>query len=164
MPRVWRLALGKGWRASAAPLPNRPNLLRSSLPRARLLAKASLPRAFLCRGPLRKALGKECLCRVLEIWPSAKPQALSKERVSSSVHLFFAHPCPPSLVLAHRHPAPLPTSTSYSHDQWPNGLDLFGNSNPIFVFLSTRLPKRHHPTPLPTYCNGHLSVAHHALL
>jgi len=31
------------------------------------------------------ALGKECLCRVPEIWPSAKPQALGKARVFSSV-------------------------------------------------------------------------------
>ena len=35
--------------------------------------------------PRLAALGKEGLCRVPEIWPSAKPQALGKERVSSSV-------------------------------------------------------------------------------
>jgi len=43
-----------------------------SLPRAVPSAKASLPRAVLCRGLLWLALGKECLCRVPEIWPSAK--------------------------------------------------------------------------------------------
>ena len=55
-----------------------------SLQRAVPSAKASLPRAVLCRGLLCLALGKECLCRVPEIWPSANPQALGKARVSSS--------------------------------------------------------------------------------
>ena len=55
------------------------------LPRARPSVKASLPRAYLCRGLLGMALGKDSLCRVPEIWPSAKPKALGKEAVSSSV-------------------------------------------------------------------------------
>jgi len=45
---------------------------RLTLLNAPKLPRASLPRAFLCRGSQLAALGKECLCRVLEIWPSAK--------------------------------------------------------------------------------------------
>jgi len=36
-------------------------------------------RVFLCREPQQGTLGKECLCRVPEIWSSAKPQTLDKE-------------------------------------------------------------------------------------
>ena len=53
------------------------------LPRAGPLAKASLPRAQICRGLLGLALGKDALCRVPEIQPSANPEALGKEDVSS---------------------------------------------------------------------------------
>ena len=50
----------------------------------------SLSRAVLCRGLLCLTLGKESLCRVPDIWPSAKPQALGKVRVSSSANLVEA--------------------------------------------------------------------------
>ena len=92
---AWRLALGQGWRGSAA-VTERTKIVEGVFaedlsPRQRVLgfrarpsAKASLLRAFLCRGPQLAALGKEYLCRVPEIWPSAKSQAFGKERVSSS--------------------------------------------------------------------------------
>ena len=98
------MALGKGRRGSAA-VSQHTKIAEGVFaeghgPRQR----NSLPRAFLCRGPQLAALGKEGLCRVPEIWPSAKPQTLGKERVSSSEsssassnHCFF--PCLESLQI-----------------------------------------------------------------
>jgi len=51
----------------------------------------SLPRVCLCRGLMRLALGKDTLCRVSEIWPSAKPQALGKERVFSCAYTLMTY-------------------------------------------------------------------------
>jgi len=44
----------------------------------------SLPRAFLCRGPQKRALNKEWLCQVLKVWLSAKSQTFGRGCVSSN--------------------------------------------------------------------------------
>ena len=59
-----------------------------SLPRARPSAKKPLLKVALCRG---LALGKDVLCRVSEIRPSAKQKTLGSVAVSSSVlYLLFS--------------------------------------------------------------------------
>ena len=55
----------------------------------RTLGKGLFAEGCSLRGLLWLSLGKECLCRVPEMWPSANPQALGKARVSSSEGLPF---------------------------------------------------------------------------
>ena len=59
-----------------------------SLPRARPSAKKPLPKVTLCRG---LALGKDVLCRVPEIRPSAKQKTLGSVAVSSSGGMEIVH-------------------------------------------------------------------------